>query len=187
MPRADVIDLRALLIPSGWDKERGGRWLTTTIFSCYCTNMEEVSSFVRRICNWKSWKRCIWLTTRGAKALAFLFLRSREVSGNFFVWRCCWVEPCVNTVFSWAQAISVFPIRRRLHYEQSFYKSDDRVKERSRRMRQVNRNKTADTGYVGKAKGWGGSSNVKFCKTHPLLRMPYLRIARLAEAQADMF
>lgn len=187
MPRADVIDLRVLSIPSGWDKERGGRWLTRTIFSCYCTNPEEVSSFVRRICNWKSWKRCIWLTARGAEAPAFLFLRSRKVSGNFFVWRCCWLELCVNTAFSWAQASSVFPIRRRLHYEQSFYRSEEQVKERSRRMRLVIRNERAGTGYVGKGKGWGGSSNVKFCKRHPLLRMPYPRIAHLSEAQADMF
>ena len=31
------------------------------------------------------------------------------------------------------------------------------------------------------------SSNVKFCKCHALLRMPYLRIVHLSDGQADMF
>lgn len=150
MPRADaavITDLRAFLMPSGCSKERGGRWLTRTFIACYCMNMEEIS-FARRICSWK-------ICSKGKKGSGFSFLRYREVPGNFFVWKCCWLELCVNTVFSWACAISVSLIRRRLHYQQRIYKCEDQVKEKNRRIRQVIKDMNTDTGYGRKFKGWG--------------------------------
>ena len=193
MPRADVaamvIDLRGLWMFSGECKERGGRWLIQIIISCYCMNMEEVSSFVRRICNWKSLSLLYTSHSRGSKGSGFS--RPKEQKG-FRKFLCvemllirtvcqCSVQlgschlslPNQKKVALWAKNQFLTKVKTKL--KKKAEESDNLLEIRIKIQVMSERSKAE------------GSSNRKVCRYDALLRTSYLRIAHLSKGQADMF